>query len=135
MYDDVLFLCSLSLKERGKIKRKDSTQAVDCDPLLLLVYNLLKINFAEKKYIMDTIVLANHDCLKGNLKKMLLNQYQNRHLIKVFLWIGQLIRIANSNLNDHLFMHSYEILRDLTFAIKIRCVICKYSIVENSWKF
>ena len=38
-----------------------------------------------------------HDCLKGNLKKMLLSQYQNLYLIKVFLWIEQLIRIANCN--------------------------------------
>ena len=46
------------------------------------------------------IVLAYLDCLKGNLKNILLSQYRNLHLIKVFLRIEQLIGIANSNLNE-----------------------------------
>ena len=74
---------------------------------------------------MDMIVLAYHDCLKGNLKKMLLSLYRNLYLnlIKIFLWIEQLIRM-------------YAILlRDLSFAIKVRCVIFKYSPCSNLFKF
>ena len=48
-----------------------------------------------KNNVMDTIVLENLDCLKGNLKKMLLNQYQNRHLIKV-LKFGQITTNSNN---------------------------------------
>ena len=57
-----------------------------------------------KNNVMD-IVLEYLDCLKGNLKKMLLSQYQNLHLITVFLWIEQLIGIKNNNLSD-LFMQT-----------------------------
>ena len=76
---------------------------------------------------MDGSVLAYLDFLKGNLKMMLLRQYRNLHLIKVFLWIEQLMRVANnSNLNElvYLFMQSsYEILRDLLESVLI-LVLC-----------
>ena len=85
-----------------------------------------------KNNVMNMIVLEHLDCLKGNLKKMLLSRYQSLHLTIVLLRIEQLIKIAKSNLKESIFLCNHEILRDLSFAIKIRCVICKYSLVENS---